>query len=89
MKGWLAITLFVLGYDMWAGATDHPTLSTTYRTLSRTHRVPALFLSAYVVSHLHGYLPGQYDPLVNLGRAYGGRLGGIRTHDLPDRTRLL
>lgn len=66
MKGWLAITLWVIGYDIWAAVTKHKTLSSAYRQVAGQHPIPSTVFSCYMVAHLHGFIPQKWDPLRHL-----------------------
>lgn len=63
MKGWLVITATVIGYDLWAATTRNPTLSTIFRERSRRHPIISGICCTYMLAHLHGVIPLQYDPL--------------------------
>lgn len=62
--GWVGLAGYVVGYDTWALATGHDTLSTVFRR-SLAHPVrrwPVTLTCTVTISHLYGWLPPIIDP---------------------------
>lgn len=62
--GWAGLAAYVLGYDTWALATGHDTLSAVFhRSLSHSQlRWPVVAACAVTVLHLFDRLPRKVDP---------------------------
>lgn len=77
MIGWAAVGLLVSAYDAWALKTGAETMSTAYRRAFRAQPAIVGGATAYVVSHLTGYLPARVDPLRHLTRPRSFRTIGV------------
>ena len=65
MPGWVAVFTVVSAIDTHAILTGRPTLSSTFRAASKRHPVAVPLATTYLVAHLYGWVPPQYDPLRN------------------------
>lgn len=67
MNGWLCVAAAVTAVDVHAGLTGHPTLSATFRAAANSHPVAIGAATVYLLAHLFGVVPAEYDPLTRLG----------------------
>lgn len=66
MIGWAVVGLVVAAYDARAITAGTATMSAVYRDAYRAHPLIVGGATAFLVSHLTGYLPARFDPLRHL-----------------------
>lgn len=69
LQAWLGLGVLIGIYDVALAKSNHPTLSSDFRHAARLHPVVISLPVVYLLSHLYGVLPAEFDAL----RLFGSR----------------